>query len=147
MNTNFLLPRGVKIKATIIALFALALSACGNNESKKMPEEVAQEFVKAIYNAKDIDDIKNNSVKKVAELVDHYRSIKMIQRHIMELSLDSATVQVSDVGGDFFRKSKKDTRVELHIRGKYQGGIVADDRFLLMTWENNRWKVKRISKS
>lgn len=147
MKTNLLLPAGVKIKATIIALFALTLVACGDKESKKMPEEVAQEFVEAIYNSKDINEIKNNSVKRVAGLVDHYRSIKMIQRHVMELSLDSAKVQVTDVGGDFFRKSKKDTKVELHIRGLYQGGIVADDRFLTMTWESNRWKVKRISKS
>lgn len=147
MKTKFLLPIGVKIKAAIIALMALTLSACGDEESKKMPEDVAQEFVEAIYNTKDIKAIKKNSVKRVVGLVDHYRSIKMIQRNLMELSLDSATVQVTDVGGDFFRKSKKDTRVELHIRGKYQGGIVADDRFLTMTWENNRWKVKKISKS
>ncbi|MGB0835615.1 MAG: hypothetical protein ACPGR2_13970 [Psychrobium sp.] len=147
MKTKLLLPIGAKIKATLIALMALTLAACGDEESKKMPEDVAQEFVEAIYNSKDINAIKKNSVKRVAGLVDHYRSIKMIQRNLMELSLDSATVQVTDVGGDFFRKSKKDTRVELHIRGKYQGGVVADDRFLTMTWENNRWKVKKISKS
>ena len=50
-------------------LFALALSACGDKESKKMPEEVAQEFVEAIYNAKDIDDIKGITLlKRVAGL-------------------------------------------------------------------------------
>ena len=110
-----------------------------------MPEEVAQEFVEAIYNAKDIDEIKENSVKRVAGLVDHYRSIKMIQRHVMELSLDSATVQITDVGGDFFRKSKKDTRVELHIRGKYQGGVVADDRFLLRFRNSLHFQIGRAS--
>lgn len=146
MNTKFLLPTGIKLKSTLIAVLALALVACGDPESKKMPEEIAKEFVEAIYNAKDIKEIKENASTKLSGLVDHYRSIKMIQRHVMELSLDSATVQVTDVGGDFFRKSKKDTKVELHIRGKYQGGIVADDRFLLMTWESNRWKVKRVSK-
>lgn len=141
------MPNGITVKTSIIAIIALMLLACGDPESKKMPEEVAQEFVDAIYNSKDIDVIKKNSVSKISGLVDHYRSIKMIQRHVMELTLDSATVKISDVGGDFFRKSKKDTKIELHIRGKYDGGIKADDRFLLMTWESNRWKVKRISKS
>lgn len=141
------MPNGIIVKTSIIAIIALMLSACGDPESKKMPEEVAQEFVDAIYNSKDIDIIKKNSVSKISGLVDHYRSIKMVQRHVMELTLDSATIKISDVGGDFFRKSKKDTKIELHIRGKYDGGIKADDRFLLMTWESNRWKVKRISKS
>jgi len=147
MNIKTLMPNGITIKTGIIAIFALTLAACGDAESKKMPEEVAQEFVEAVYNTKNVETIKQNSVRKLADLVDHYRSIKMIQRNIMELSLDSATVSVSDVGGDFFRKSKKDTKIELHIRGQYNGGIKADDRFLLMTWESNRWKVKRISKS
>jgi uncharacterized lipoprotein YehR (DUF1307 family) len=147
MNIKNLMPNGITVKTSIIAIIALMLLACGDPESKKMPEEVAQEFVDAIYNSKDIDVIKKNSVSKISGLVDHYRSIKMIQRHVMELTLDSATVKISDVGGDFFRKSKKDTKIELHIRGKYDGGIKADDRFLLMTWESNRWKVKRISKS
>ena len=71
----------------------------------------------------------------------------MIQRHVMDLSLDSAKIKITDVGGDFFRKSRKDLTVELHISGKYNGGFVADDRFFLMTFEGNRWKVKRISKS
>jgi len=147
MNIKTLMPNGKTIKSGIIAIFAMTIAACGDAESKKMPEEVAQEFVQAIYNTKDIDTIKKHSVSKVADIVDHYRSIKMIQRHVMELTLDSATVQITDVGGDFFRKSKKDTKIELHIRGKYNGGLKADDRFLLMTWESNRWKVKRISKS
>jgi len=147
MNIKTLLPKSVILKTGIIAIFALTIAACGDTQSKKMPEEVALEFVEAIYNSKDIETIKSNSVSKLAGLVDHYRSIKMIQRHVMELTLDSATIQVTEVGGDFFRKSKKDTKIELHIRGKYNGGLKADDRFLLMTWESNRWKVKRISKS
>lgn len=147
MNMNINLPKGSMIKTTLIALSSLLLLACGNPDSKKLPEEVALEFVEAIYNSKDIDAIKKHSVSKVSGLVDHYRSNKMIQRHIMELSLDSATIQVTDVGGDFFRKSKKDLKVELHIRGQYQGGIKADDRFFTMTWQSDRWKVKRISKS
>lgn len=140
------MPKGVTLKATIVIICSLMMAACGDAESKKMPEEVAQEFVDAVYNSKDLETLKKHSVSKVSGLVDHYRSIKMIQRHVMELTLDSATVKVTDVGGDFFRKSKKDTKIELHIRGQYDGGLKADDRFLLMTWESNRWKVKRISK-
>lgn len=144
---NIKLSKSLSIRNTVIAISALVLTACGSPESKKLPEDVAHDFVNAIYNTKNIEVIKKNSVSKLAGLVDHYRSNKMIQRNIMTLSLDSATIKVNDVGGDFFRKSKKDVKVELHIRGKYQGGIKADDRFLTMTWESDRWKVKRISKS
>lgn len=146
MKTNTKLSKRLSIKTSLIAISVLFLAACGSPESKKMPEEVAYDFVNAVYNTKNIDVIKKNSVSKLAGLVDHYRSNKMIQRNIMQLTLDTATIEVSDVGGDFFRKSKKDVKVEFHIRGKYQGGIKADDRFLTMTWQSDRWKVKRITK-
>ena len=133
-------------KGLIVAL-AIGVTACGDKESIMLPEQVAKEFVDAVYNQKDIKTIKSHSTKKIADIVGHYRSIKMIQRHVMDLSLNKATIEVSDVGGDFFRKTRKDLTVELHIRGKVNGGIVADDRFLLMTHQDGRWKVKRISKT
>jgi hypothetical protein len=133
-------------KALIVAL-AVGVAACSDEATKMLPEQVAKEFVEAVYNKKDIKSIKSHSTEKIADIVNHYRSIKMIQRHIMDLSLDKATIEVSDVGGDFFRKTRKDLKVELHISGKYNGGFVADDRFLLMTHEDGRWKVKRVSKS
>ena len=135
------------IRNTLIAALALGLAACDDNHSKKLPEQVAKEFVDAIYNTKDIKVIKSLSSSKISNIVNHYRSIKMIQRHVMDLSLDSAKIEVSDVGGDFFRQTRKDLTVELHISGKYDGGFVADDRFFLMTFEDKRWQVKRISKS
>lgn len=127
-------------------LITLTLASCGNSASKKMPEEVAYEFVDAVYNSKDVTAITNTTTDKLTKLVTHYRSVNMIQRHIMDLRLDSATIQITDVGGDFFRKSKKDTKIELHIRGQWQGGLVADDRFLVMTWQDDRWKVAKIIK-
>lgn len=131
-----------------IILGSVSLAGCGGDtHSKKMPEEVAYEFLDAIYNKKDLKLIKIHSTDKVAKLADHYRSIKSIQRHLIDLRLNSATIQVSDVSGDFFRKSKKDTKVELHIRGEWEGGVVADDRFLTLKWQNNRWKVSKIDKS
>jgi len=132
----------------MVLLASLAIISCGGDEhSKKMPEEVAFEFIDAVYNKNDLTLIKSHATPKLAKLAIHYRSIKSIQRHMFDLRLDSATIQVTDVGGDFFRKSKKDMKVELHIRGKWQGGVVADDRFLLLTWHDNRWKVAKISKS
>jgi len=135
------------LKSLIIVISSIAIISCGDDNSKKMPEEVAFEFIEAVYNSKDLAAIKAHSTTKLTKLVTHYRSIKSIQRHIMDLRLDSATIQITDVGGDFFRKSKKDTKVELHIRGQWQGGLVADDRFITLTWEEKRWKVKKISKS
>lgn len=136
------------VKSIVILLATIGIISCGGDDnSKKMPEEIAFEFVDAVYNKKDLELIKGHSTAKLEKLADHYRSIKSIQRHIMDLRLDSATIQVTDVGGDFFRKSKKDTKVELHIRGNWQGGIVADDRFLTLTWQDNRWRVAKINKS
>lgn len=134
-------------RGALVAMLSIGLMACGETESKKLPEDVAKEFIEAIYNTKDIKAIGPLSTSKVSDIVNHYRSVKMIQRHVMDLSLDSAKIKITDVGGDFFRKSRKDLTVELHISGKYNGGFVADDRFFLMTFEGNRWKVKRISKS
>lgn len=139
-----------KIRSTLIVVLALGLIACSeSNEGNaiKLPERVAEEFVDAIYNSKDIKLIDSLSTSRVSEIVYHYRSIKMIQRHVMDLSLESAQITVTDVGGDFFRQTRKDLTVELHISGKYDGGFVADDRFFLMTFEDKRWQVKRISKS
>lgn len=135
------------LQCSLVTVVFFALTACGDPASKKMPEDVAQEFIEAIYNDKDLKVIKSLSTSKLKGIIGHYSSIKMIQRHIMDLSLNKATVEVTDVGGDFFRKSRKDLTVELHISGKYNGGFVADDRFFLMTYEDNRWKVKRIKKS
>ncbi|NRA62739.1 MAG: hypothetical protein HRU25_17965 [Psychrobium sp.] len=146
MNIKNKLMASRLIKLSIASLFGLMLSACGDTDSKKMPEEVATDFINAIYNSKDIKTIKFNSSDKVQDLIKHYRSVKMIQRHVMDLSLDSANVEINDVGGDFFRKSKKDTKIEVHIRGKFDGGFKADDRILTMTWQDKRWKVKKISK-
>jgi len=126
---------------------SLTLFGCGDAASKKMPEEIAYEFVEAIYNQKDFKIIQSHASDKLTGLIGHYRTVNMIQRHVMDLRLDSATIKISDVGGDFFRKSKKNTKIELHIRGQWNGGLVADDRFLTMTWEGKRWKVLKISKS
>ncbi len=136
-------------KTLFIMLASITIISCGGGDdnSKKMPEEIAFEFVDAVYNKKDLELIKGHSTDKLAKLASHYRSIKSIQRHLMSLRLDAATIQITDVGGDFFRKSKKDTKVELHIRGEREGGIVADDRFLTLTWQDNRWKVAKVSKS
>lgn len=135
------------LRWTVVAAIATLVMACGEQDSNKLPEQVAKEFVKAVYNDKDIKLIKSLSTDKISSIVDHYRSIKMIQRHVMDLSLDSAKIKVNQVGGDFFRKTRKDLTVELHINGKFNGGFVADDRFLLMTFNNGQWKVKKISKS
>jgi len=133
-------------RISIIIFSALILTACGA-EKVKLPEKAAEKFAKAVYNSHDIDEMKQHSNEKMTTLIGHYRSIKMIQRNIMELSLEPPVkIEVKSVGGDFFRKSKKDTKVELHIRGQYNGGIKADDRFLLMTWIDGSWKVKRVSK-
>ena len=135
------------LRCSFVAIAFLTLTACGEPASKKLPEQVATEFIKAIYNDNDLKTIKLLSTSKLKGIIGHYSSVKMIQRHVMDLSLDKANVEVTDVGGDFFRKSRKDLTVELHINGKYNGGFVADDRFLLMTFENGIWKVKRIKKS
>jgi len=135
-------------KLLVIGLASFCVISCGGDaNSKKMPEEVAYEFIDAVYNKKDLKLIQSHSTSKLAKLAHHYRSIKSIQRHLLDLRLDAATIEITDVGGDFFRKSKKDTKIELHIRGKWQGGIVADDRFLVLTWQDNRWKVAKINKS
>jgi len=135
------------LRNSLIVALAIGVTACADEESIMLPEQVAKEFVDAVYNKKSIKAIKAHSTKKISDIVSHYRSVKMVQRHVMNLSLDKATIEVSDVGGDFFRKTRKDLTVELHIRGKANGGIVADDRFLLMTHQDGRWKVKRVSKS
>jgi len=147
MNIKSILSNRLLKRISIIIISALVLTACGE-EKIKLPEKAAEKFAKAVYNSQDIDEMKQHSNEKMATIIGHYRSIKMIQRNIMELSLEpQVTIEVKSVGGDFFRKSKKDTKVELHIRGNYEGGIKADDRFLLMTWVDGSWKVKRVTKS
>ncbi|MDP2560219.1 hypothetical protein [Psychrobium sp. 1_MG-2023] len=143
--TNLLPVKAITLLATLLLTFTL--TGCGGADSKKLPEDVAEEFINAVYNTKDISVIKQHSSDKVLDLIEHYRTVKMIQRHLMDLTLDSAKIQVTDVGGDFFRKSKKDNKVEIHIRGDFQGNKKADDRFILMTWQDGRWKVKKVTKS
>ena len=41
-------------KGALVAMLSIGLMACGETESKKLPEDVAKEFIEAIYNTKDI---------------------------------------------------------------------------------------------
>ena len=129
-----------------VTLLMTLLSGCGDKSKVKMPEDVAKEFLEAIYVTGDLKTARQLSVKELSDLLYHYRSMSTIQRHVLGLRLTTADITVRDVEADFFRRSEKDVKVELHIRGDFEGDRRADDRFLLMTKDGRRWKVKRITK-
>lgn len=128
------------------ALIMALLAGCGQQGDKKMPEDIAKEFLEAIYVSPNLEIAQSLAGDELAELLYHYRSMAMIQRHIIGLRLTTAEVFVRDVEVDFFRRSEKDTKVELHIRGDFEGDQRADDRFLTMTKIGDHWKVKDIKR-
>lgn len=129
-----------------LSLILLLLTGCSQKVEKKMPEEVAKEFLEAIYINKDLKAARLLSTQELSDLLYHYRSIAMIQRHILDFRLSTAEIFVRDVDADFFRRSEKDVEVELHIRGDFEGDRRADDLYLTVTKVGRHWRVKSIKR-
>ncbi len=130
----------------VILVSILTLSGCNSDEQKPMgPEDVAVEFFKAIYVDEDVTKAQQMCVYELSELLQHYRNINAIKRHLIGMELKQPTIEVKDTSADFFRRLSEDVHVELHFTSRMNGRIYRDVRIVNVIKEaDGIWRVEKI---
>jgi len=130
-------------------LLGLSLTGCSQQEEIVEPEDVALQFFNAVYNTKDAETARALVGDKIGELIDHYRSISNIQRHVIGMQMPgrpSIDVEVKNTSADFFRRlDKKHVQVEVRFSSEVDGRKYYDSRTVILTKVgNNYWLITEI---
>lgn len=130
-----------KFLAVIFIGLSFTLSGC---EKQATAEEVAIQFFQAIYVDKDVDKAKQLSMPALQELLTHYHTARMVQRHVIGLTMNDPVFDIANSTSDFLKKVSTEVVVKVRFRGNFDGSTVEDDRSLLLVKNGLNWQVKEI---
>ncbi len=126
----------------LITCGALIMGGC--KEKEATPEDTAIAFFTAIYVNNDVEAAKAISVEPLQDLLEHYHTPEMIQRHMFNLTMEDPEITVTESSADFFRKVATSVRLKVHFVGRFDGGKVEDDRTVRLTKKGMRWYIVEV---
>lgn len=109
------------------------------------PEDVAQFFFNAIYVEENLEKAQSVSSPELKKLLQHYRNMHAIQRHIIGMVMHQPEIQVKDTSADFFRRLHHDVKVELLFTSHIDDRVYKDVRIVVVSkGADGHWFVERI---
>ncbi|GGA84780.1 hypothetical protein GCM10011369_28500 [Neiella marina] len=133
------------LRIVTLMLAVLTLIGCQDNKPQQDPEDVAVAFFSAIYVEEDLEKAKRLSGPKLAELLEHYRNMEAIKRHVVGMEMVNPEIEVKNSSADFFRRLDQDVWVELHFTSKVGRSTIMDVRVVHLSQQfANTWVVHKI---
>ncbi|NTS78880.1 hypothetical protein HR060_18725 [Catenovulum sp. SM1970] len=134
----------------VLYICILALSACGKSETEKAqedgPYEVAFAFFDALYNQKNLDQALKYTTPRTARIMQHYKTSKAVQRHILNMKYDEVNIVVNKDtrSGSVRLDSATKANVDVMFDGTYDGRVLRDMKTVEMVKQKGVWKVDEI---
>lgn len=126
-----------------LVILALAFLVVGCDEQMNA-EEVAVDFFQAIYLDNDVARAKQHSDPELRKLLEHYHTPRMVQRHVIGLSMNHPKIGVAHTTSDFLKKLAKEVVVKIRLKGELDGTIREDDRSIVVIKRGAEWKVNEV---
>ncbi|KFZ37962.1 hypothetical protein HR45_05470 [Shewanella mangrovi] len=129
----------------LVLLASSLLVGCDNVEDGELkPEDVATEFLRAIYIDRNIENALPYVTPQIQEVMKSYYIAASVQRYMLGLSMTDVTLSVEDIDIDFFRKFADETTVVIKLTGKKGGSDWIDDRTLRLKKTRSGWIITEI---
>lgn len=137
-------------------LSAILLSACSDGQEEEIstgkygmlstnsPQFTAVVFIRAIYNDQTLDRAIEVSDERFARILQNHHTNKNVQRHMLNLRLDSMTVDPVSGGTLLLSDAQKEAQIEVKIIGNYEGNQIVDLKTISMVRESGNWLVTGI---
>ncbi|MFC4699252.1 hypothetical protein ACFO4O_03655 [Glaciecola siphonariae] len=138
-------------------LSALFLTACSGDNKEEIsagrygmmstdtPQYTAIVFMRAIYNEPTLDKALTMSTERFARIMQNHHTNKNVQRHLLNLRLD--TMQVDPVSGGtlILSDKQKEADIEVKIVGQYDGDQIVDLKTISMVRKGGKWLIEDIT--
>nr|WP_136252318.1 hypothetical protein [Ningiella ruwaisensis] len=140
----------------LLLLGGIFLSACTSDEdeaisagrygmmSTETPQYAAVIFVRSIYNDKTLDRAINNSTEHFGKIIRNHHTPKNVQRHVLNLRLDSMNVEPMAGGTLIYSDQIKEAEVEVKITGEFNREPKVDLKTISMVRESGKWLVSDV---
>ena len=136
---------------TLLLCTVFLLTACGENDSKKIttvdnPETVAIAFFDALYNEKNVEKAASVCSPKLARLLLHYRSPEAVARHLFNMSYDTVEVRPDSDGVKVREQFKGSANITIYFDGYYQDSRIKEVKRLAIIQRDGKWFIDKILK-
>ncbi|WP_417440620.1 hypothetical protein [Idiomarina sp.] len=139
----------MKIVNLLVLAFALmTLSACGDDEpinyAQAQPEEVIQGFYASIYKDRDLDQAKQLSSERMADLINHYGAVSAVQRYVLGRYFEKVEIEVETNSFTDYLNNSEELRVTVIFDGYHNGERAKDSRDVVLIKRDDAWVVDKI---
>jgi hypothetical protein len=112
--------------------------------STDTPQHTAVMFIRAIYNEDTLDKAVDLADERFGRLILNHHTNNNVQRHMLNLRLDTMTVDPISGGTLLFSEKQFDADIEVKIIGTFDHQEIVDLKTISMVRESGKWLVTDI---
>ncbi|WP_322407405.1 hypothetical protein U0358_06290 [Idiomarina sp. PL1-037] len=136
------------VNLLILAFTIMTLSACGGDEpinyAQAQPEEVIEGFYNSIYKDRNLEQAKQLSSERMADLINHYGAVSAVQRYVLGRYFETVEIEVETNSFTDYLNNSEDLRVTVIFHGYHNGERAKDSRDVVLIKRDDAWVVDKI---
>jgi PBP1b-binding outer membrane lipoprotein LpoB len=130
----------------IILFFSIILAGC-NSETKEAElneKKVAVAFFDAVYNTKDINEIKKLSSESFKKKISQYKTAKHFSRRVLNMQFDSVTMETAAANTQIIDEFNVQVTMTVLFTGQRNGSTFKDYKRIRLVKKDNAWLVDKL---
>lgn len=133
--------KGAQVKFYLIAVALLLMVGCIKEPKITSPNEVVENYFKALYNERDFSKVLGLASAHHQTLLNSYGTPASVGRYLYNMSYDHIDIQAERPSGMTYMNNPDSLRISVLITG-YSHGERADTLFeVIVVFEDESWRV------
>jgi hypothetical protein len=130
----------------VILLFSIVFAGCnsGKTENEVNEKQVAVAFFDAVYNSKDINEIRKLSSDDFKDKISQYKTAKHFSRRVLNMQFDSVTMETAAAKTQIIDEFNVQVTMTVLFTGQRNGSTIKDYKRIRLIKKDNAWFVDKL---